>query len=86
MTPTQRVKCDLLGISVLPWETALSRAPEPALGYYVTLNLPNNMWAVLCTPDGTAVKVSWPSKRFKTVSSAIEAASNPSKHGLAWDN
>lgn len=83
MTPTQRVKCDLLGISIEPWTT---NKAELTSGWWVMRNSGTFSFHILCTPEEGVNPVSWETKRFKTINSAIEAASNPSKFGLAWDN
>lgn len=77
MTPTQRVKCDLLGIELDKWGVGG--------GWWVSRKTGQYSFHNLCTPDD-GPPATWPTKRFKTINAAIEAAAAPEKHGLAWDN
>jgi hypothetical protein len=80
LTPAQKTKCQLLGITIGGYDSSGNRNP----GYFVVRSTLSSAYNVLCTPSEDA-PIMWPTKRFGTINEAIEAAADPEKFGLDWD-
>lgn len=87
LTLEQYTKCALLDVTVRAYEPYRGSSYDD-FGYFVSRGENQKfMWtALLCVADENTKPINWLTKSFLTIDEALEAAADPERFGLGWDN